>query len=45
MFFHALASTKEFAVNTMILRNKTLAQDPSTYYEYKVCDYTLFVEY
>lgn len=36
MYFHALASTKEFAVSTKFLRNQTLATDPANYYEFKV---------
>ncbi|GLV44411.1 yellow-c [Carabus blaptoides fortunei] len=36
MYFHALSSTKEFAVSTAILRNSTIATDPLTYHQYKL---------
>lgn len=34
MYFHPLSSTREFAVNTKIIQNKTIASD--SYYHYKV---------
>ncbi|KAL1450633.1 hypothetical protein WDU94_002973 [Cyamophila willieti] len=34
LYFHPLSSTKEFAVSTKILQNKTIASD--SYYEFKV---------
>lgn len=36
MYFHALASTKEFSVPTGVLQNKTLATDPHNYYMFKL---------
>ncbi|XP_018572790.1 protein yellow [Anoplophora glabripennis] len=36
LYFHALASTNEFSVNTEVLRNKTLATDPSQYNMFKL---------
>lgn len=35
IYFHPLSSLREFSVSTRIVRNKTLATDTSTYYEYK----------
>lgn len=37
MYFHALASTKEFSVPTWVLQNKTVATDPASYHYFKVC--------
>lgn len=34
MYFHPLSSTREFAVSTKIIQNKTIASD--SYYEYKI---------
>ncbi|KAL9924555.1 protein yellow [Glossina fuscipes] len=36
LYFHPLSSTMEFAVNTMILRNKTLATSGKIYREFKI---------
>lgn len=36
MFFHALASTKEFSVSTRVLQNKTIATDHHSYNLFKV---------
>uniref|UniRef100_A0A1A9X0Q6 Bee-milk protein n=1 Tax=Glossina brevipalpis TaxID=37001 RepID=A0A1A9X0Q6_9MUSC len=36
LYFHPLSSTMEFAVNTMILRNKTLATTGQIYREFKI---------
>uniref|UniRef100_A0A1B0FMQ5 Protein yellow n=1 Tax=Glossina morsitans morsitans TaxID=37546 RepID=A0A1B0FMQ5_GLOMM len=36
LYFHPLSSTMEFAVNTMILRNKTLATSGKIYRKFKI---------
>jgi len=36
VYFHALASTKEFSVPSTVLQNKTLATDPSSYFLFKL---------
>nr|CAI5851380.1 unnamed protein product [Callosobruchus analis] len=36
VFFHPLASTMEFSVNSRVLKNKTVATDPHSYDLYKV---------
>lgn len=36
MYFHPLASTKEFSVSTRVLQNKTIAADPHSYGLYKI---------
>ncbi|XP_017769532.1 PREDICTED: protein yellow-like [Nicrophorus vespilloides] len=36
MYFHPLASTKEFSVSTRVLQNKTIATDPHSYYLFKI---------
>ncbi|XP_050303842.1 protein yellow [Anthonomus grandis grandis] len=36
VYFHPLASLNEFSVNSAILRNKTLVNDPHIYYEFKL---------
>lgn len=36
MYFHALASTKEFSVLSNVLQNETYATSPLSYYEYKL---------
>lgn len=36
LYFHPLSSTNEFAVSTRILRNHTLANEPSSFYEFKL---------
>ncbi|KAI4461753.1 protein yellow-related [Holotrichia oblita] len=36
LYFHPLASTKEFAVCTGVLRNKTAATSPNNYYSFKI---------
>ncbi|KAL3269452.1 hypothetical protein HHI36_008522 [Cryptolaemus montrouzieri] len=36
LYFHPLAGIREFSVSTEILRNKTLATDPSSYHAFKV---------
>ncbi|EFA10662.1 yellow-c precursor [Tribolium castaneum] len=36
MYFHPLASTREFSVSTQVLKNKTLATDPHNYYMFKI---------
>lgn len=35
IYFHALASTKEFKVSNRVLQNKTVATSPSSYYDFK----------
>lgn len=36
LYFHPLASTKEFSVQTNILQNETLATSPDSYYAFKI---------
>ncbi|RZC33575.1 yellow-c [Asbolus verrucosus] len=36
LYFHPLASTREFSVNTHVLQNKTVATDPHSYYLFKI---------
>ncbi|XP_074031824.1 yellow-c [Leptinotarsa decemlineata] len=36
VYFHALASTNEFSVNTQVLRNESLATDPHSYELFKL---------
>ncbi|KRT79351.1 hypothetical protein AMK59_8594, partial [Oryctes borbonicus] len=36
LYFHPLASTKQFAVCTGLLRNKTAATSPNNYYAFKI---------
>lgn len=36
LYFHPLASTREFSVSTEVLQNKTVAADISSYYLFKV---------
>nr|UPO25009.1 yellow-c [Henosepilachna vigintioctopunctata] len=36
LYFHALAAIREFSVSTEILRNKTAATDPASYFAYKL---------
>ncbi|XP_066158025.1 protein yellow [Euwallacea fornicatus] len=36
VYFHPLVSLNEFAVNSSILKNKTLANDPHIYYEFRL---------
>nr|CAH7757034.1 unnamed protein product [Callosobruchus chinensis] len=36
VFFHPLASTMEFSVNSQVLKNKTVATDPHSYDLYKI---------
>lgn len=36
LYFHPLASTHEFSVSTEVLKNKTLSEDKSSYYLYKI---------
>ncbi|KAI8115218.1 Protein yellow [Lucilia cuprina] len=35
IYFHALASTKEFKVSNRVLQNETLATSPNSYYDFK----------
>lgn len=35
IYFHALASTKEFKVNNRVLQNESLVTSPEAYYEFK----------
>ncbi|XP_037820661.1 L-dopachrome tautomerase yellow-f2, partial [Lucilia sericata] len=35
IYFHALASTKEFKVSNHVLQNETLATSPNSYYDFK----------
>lgn len=36
VYFHPLASVREFSVNSAVWRNKTVATDPHSYHLYKV---------
>ncbi|XP_063921680.1 protein yellow [Zophobas morio] len=36
LYFHPLASTREFSVSTNVLKNKTIATDPHNYYLFKI---------
>jgi hypothetical protein len=36
LYFHPLASTREFSVSTQVLKNKTVATDPHSYYLFKI---------
>lgn len=44
VYFHPLASTREFSVNSAVLQNKTVATDPHSYHLYKVDIYHRLVK-
>lgn len=37
VYFHPMVSLNEFSVSSSVLRNRSLADDPNTFYEFKVC--------
>ncbi|XP_018327321.1 L-dopachrome tautomerase yellow-f2 [Agrilus planipennis] len=39
LYFHALASVREFSVSTEVLQNETVATDPHNYYQFKLEGY------